>query len=98
MDIEPTFRTQRKIKRKRQFDETPDDPSTALQSVEDSIRINYFLPVVDQAITSLTTRFEQYQGYEKIFDFLFTSHKLCSLDDKSLLSSCTQFERALKSG
>ena len=62
MDIEPTFRTQRKIKRKRQFDETPDDPSIASQSVEDSIRINYFLPVVNQAITSLTTRFEQYQG------------------------------------
>jgi hypothetical protein len=29
---------------------------------------------------------------------LFTSHKLCSLDDKSLLSSCTQLEMALKSG
>jgi len=98
MDIEPAFRTQRKIKRKRQFDETPDDPSIASQSVEDSIRINYFLPVVDQAITSLTTRFEQYQGYEKIFGFLFTSHKLCSLDDNSLLSSCTQLETALKSG
>jgi hypothetical protein len=27
MDIEPTFRTQRKIKRKRQFDETPNDSS-----------------------------------------------------------------------
>jgi hypothetical protein len=98
MDIEPAFRTQCKIKRKRQFDETPDDPSIASQSVEDSIRINNFLPVVDQAITSLTTRFEQYKGYEKIFCFLFTSHKLCSLDDQSLLSSCTQLETALKSG
>ena len=29
---------------------------------------------------------------------MFTSHKLCSLDDKSLLSSCTQLEMALKSG
>jgi hypothetical protein len=66
MDIEPTFRTHRKIKRKRQFDETPNDSSIASQSFEDSIRINYFLPVVDQAITSLTIRFEQYQGYEKI--------------------------------
>jgi hypothetical protein len=98
MDIEPTFRTQRKIKRKRQFDETLDDSFIASQSVEDSIRINYFLPIVEQAITSLTTRFEQYQGYEKIFGFLFTSHKLFSLDDKSLLSSCTQLEMALKSG
>jgi hypothetical protein len=66
MDIEPTFRTHHKIKRKRQFDETPDDSSVASQSVEDSIRINYFLPVVDQVITSMTIRFEQYQRYEKI--------------------------------
>jgi hypothetical protein len=78
MDIEPRFHTHRKIKRKRQFDETPDDSSIALQSVEDSIRINYLLPVVDQAITSLTTRFEQYQGYEKIFVFCLL-HINCAL-------------------
>jgi hypothetical protein len=78
MDIEPRFHTHRKIKRKRQFDETLDDPSIALQSVEDSIIINYFLPVVDQAITSLTTRFEQYQGYEKIFVFCLL-HINCAL-------------------
>ncbi|TVU16839.1 hypothetical protein EJB05_36994, partial [Eragrostis curvula] len=44
------------IKRKRQFDETPDDPSIVAQSAEESIRVNYFLPVVDQAIASLTRR------------------------------------------
>ncbi|XP_012704383.1 uncharacterized protein LOC105915110 [Setaria italica] len=98
MDIEPAFRTKRKIKRKRQSDETPDDASIASQSEEESFRLKYFLPVVDQAIASLTRRFEQYRGYEKTFDFLFTSHKLCSLDDKSLLSSCAHLEEALKSG
>jgi len=98
MDVEPTFRTKRKIKRKRQFDETPEDESIASQSTEESIRINYFLSIVDQAIASLTKRFEQYQGYEKTFGFLFTSKKLCSLDDKSLLSSCARLEAALKSG
>lgn len=98
MDIEAAFRTKRKIKRKRQFDETPDDTSVALQSTEDSIRVNYFIPVVDQAIASLTKRFEQYQGYENTFGFLFTSRKLCSLDDKSLLSACAHLEAALKSG
>lgn len=30
--------------------------------------------------------------------FLFTSHKLCSLHDKSLLSSCARLGAALKSG
>ncbi|AQK39666.1 General transcription factor 2-related zinc finger protein [Zea mays] len=62
MDIHPMFRTKRKIKRKRQFDECVDDPSIESQSAEESFRINYFLPIVDQAIASLTRRFEQYQG------------------------------------
>ncbi|KAJ1262638.1 hypothetical protein BS78_09G124200 [Paspalum vaginatum] len=98
MDIQPAFRTKRTIKRKRQFDETPDDASIASQSAEDLIRVNYFLPVVDQAIASLTRRFEQYKGYEETFGFLFTSKKLCSSDDKSLLSSCTHLEAPLKNG
>jgi hypothetical protein len=53
MDIEPVFRTKRKIKRKWQFDETRDGESIASRSPE-SIKIDYFLPVVDQAIASLT--------------------------------------------
>ena len=98
MGIEPAFRTKCKIKRKRQFDETPDDSSIASHSPEDSIRRNYFLPVVDQAIGSLTRRFEQYKGYENTFGFLFSSKILCSLDDNSLLSSCLNLEKAVKSG
>jgi hypothetical protein len=56
------------------------------------------LPIVDQAITSLTRRFEQYMGYENIFGFLFTLNKLRSLDDKRLMSSCRHVETTLKSG
>jgi hypothetical protein len=97
MDIHPMFRTKRKIKRKRQFDECVDDPSIESQSAEELFRINYFLPIVDQAITSLTRRFEQYQGFEKSFGFLFTSDKLRSLDDNSLMVGCVNMEDALKS-
>jgi hypothetical protein len=47
------------------------------------------MPIVDHAISSLTRRFEQYQGYQKIFGFLFSSDALWSLDKefKILLSS-----------
>jgi hypothetical protein len=56
MGIEPTFPTKHNIKRKKYFDETPEDACIAAQSVEESIRVNSFLPVVDQAIASLTRR------------------------------------------
>jgi hypothetical protein len=39
MDIEPTFPTRRTIKRKKQFDDPPDDSSVVVQSVHESISI-----------------------------------------------------------
>jgi hypothetical protein len=95
MEISPQFRTKRKIKRKRQFDEGADDAIVDLQSAEESFRVNYFIPIVDQAIASLNRRFEQYQGYEKKFGFLFTSDRLQSMDDGSLMAACVNLENAL---
>jgi len=88
MDIGTTFHKRREIKRKRHFDENLDDTNAGTQSTEELFRTSYFLPVVDQAISSLTTRFEQYQSYQQNFGFLFTSETLQSLDDTSLKSSC----------
>ncbi|XP_037433316.1 zinc finger MYM-type protein 1-like [Triticum dicoccoides] len=95
MDIGATFRKRREIKRKKQYDENPNDTNSATLSAEESFRINYFTPIVDQAISSLTRRFEQYQGYQKIFGFLFTSETLRSSDKDSLKSSCVNLEAAL---
>uniref|UniRef100_A0A8I6XUG5 HAT C-terminal dimerisation domain-containing protein n=1 Tax=Hordeum vulgare subsp. vulgare TaxID=112509 RepID=A0A8I6XUG5_HORVV len=95
MNIDATFRKRRKIKRKKQFDENPDDTNIAPQSAQESFRVNYFIRVVDQAISSLTRRFEQYEGYQKIFGFLFTSETLRSLDKDSLKSSCVNLEASL---
>lgn len=61
IDIGIEFQKKREIKRKRHFDENPDDANASTQSAEESFRINYFLNIVNQAISSLTTRFEQYQ-------------------------------------
>jgi hypothetical protein len=98
MNINPGFCTKRKITRKRQFDEGPADEPTDSHSAEESYRINNFLRIVDQAIASLDTRFEQYKEYEDTFGFLFTSDRLRSLDDKSLMDSCLKLEAALKHG
>ncbi|XP_058783708.1 uncharacterized protein LOC131658431 [Vicia villosa] len=95
LNISPTFPQRRIIKRKRHFDENLNTPILEL-SEEESFRVNYFLYLVNQAIVSLNKRFEQYQEYESIFGFLFTSHKLQSLDDATLKSCCSNFERVLK--
>ncbi|XP_019153537.1 PREDICTED: uncharacterized protein LOC109150015 [Ipomoea nil] len=93
LEIEPVFPQKRKIRRKRQFDESADDTSL---SPEESFRVNYFLYIVDQAIISLTQRFEQYEVYEGTFGFLFSSHKLQSMADMDLKSCCICLEAALK--
>lgn len=97
MDIDPIFPQRREIRRKKHFDENPSTSSNAPLSAQESFRVNYFLYIVDQAISSLNKRFEQFEEYESIFGFLFTSHNLKSLDDLSLKSSCIKLENALKS-
>ncbi|KAK4585057.1 hypothetical protein RGQ29_022645 [Quercus rubra] len=53
MEIEPIFHEKRIIRRKKQFDENASDEIT--QSAKESFRINYFLYIVDQAISSIET-------------------------------------------
>ena len=46
--------------------------------------MNYFVYTVDQAISSIESRFENFQTYEDIFGFLLNFEKLKALDNKSL--------------
>jgi hypothetical protein len=58
----------------------PSDNPVVVQSIQESIRINYyFLPVVDQAIASLIRRLEQYKGFESTFGFPYSLRKSCTL-------------------
>jgi hypothetical protein len=38
---------------------------------EQAVRMGYFLCIIDQAITSMYTRFEQLQKYDTLFGFLY---------------------------
>ena len=57
---------------------------------------DYFLYIVDKAISSIENRFEQFQIYEDIFGFLFNFTKLKSLDNDSLQKYCLKLEDFLK--
>ncbi|XP_008229722.1 PREDICTED: uncharacterized protein LOC103329070 [Prunus mume] len=95
--IDPVFPEKRKIRRKKHLDENTCEPSQSVpESAEEKFRIDYFLYFVDQAIGSLRRRFQQYQEYENIFGFLFTSEMLNSLDDYYLKNSYNHLESILK--
>ena len=91
MDVEPKFPTKRQGKRKKHFDELNDETEELQLSAIQEFKVSYFLVIVDAAITSLTSRFEQLQKFEKIFGFLFISVNLKSLDDNNLRKCCTSF-------
>ena len=95
MGIEPTFVEKRIIRRKKQFDESESEEPT--QSIEESLRVTYFLYIVDQALSSLEIRFEQFRKYEKDFGFLFDLKKSSSVGDQNLMKCCVNLEDRLKS-
>ncbi|KAK1424794.1 hypothetical protein QVD17_20132 [Tagetes erecta] len=94
MGIDPVFTQKRVIKRKKRFDESSSTQEASFTPEED-FRVKYFIFIVDQAITSLDTRFEQFKEFEKLFGFLFPCI-LRGIEDKELKLSCQLLENALK--
>jgi hypothetical protein len=84
MDIEPKFPTKHQVKRKKHFDEQNDEIEELQRPSIEFFKFEYFLVIVDNAIYSLNSRFEQLKKFEKIFGFLFNSVNLKSLDDNDL--------------
>ncbi|XP_076916891.1 uncharacterized protein LOC143576721 [Bidens hawaiensis] len=78
MGVDLVFSKKRSIIRKKQFDKSHEQE--VLFSPEENFKVNCFLFIVDQAIASLETRFEQ---YEKLFGFLFPK-QLKTLDETKL--------------
>ncbi|KAI3744343.1 hypothetical protein L1987_57422 [Smallanthus sonchifolius] len=93
LGVDTIFPQRRPIRRKKQYDETSSEE--VLFSPEEDFKVNYFLCIVDQAIASLETRFEQYKDFERLFGFLFPK-KLRELDEKDLKSCCYRLQDALK--
>ena len=83
MDVEPVFLIKRRIKRNKQFDENP-DTEREQQSALENYRTDYFLVLVDMALSQLKVRFEQMELFESVFGFLFDAARLISLDDEGL--------------
>jgi len=79
---------------KKQFDENIENED--IKSPQELFRIDYFLYIVDKAITTLQNRFEQFKIYEDIFCFLFSIKNLKLLDCVLLKEKCLNLEKYLK--
>ena len=67
MNVKPKFREKRIIQRNRGYDE-----NVANETIKTPVQLfktDYFLYVVDKAITSLKSRFEQFNEFKNIFAF-----------------------------
>ena len=62
------------------------------QLVNESFKVNYFIYIVDQTLSSLKNRFENFQKYEETFGFLYDLSKLKSTNNDSLKSYCSNLE------
>jgi len=91
LDIEPIFPTKCQRKRKKHFDEQDDQDEEIQRSAVDSFRVEYFNVMIDDAIASLTSRFEQMKKIDNIFGFLFNSENLKSLDEADPWLRCKNF-------
>ncbi|XP_028068329.1 uncharacterized protein LOC114270912 [Camellia sinensis] len=94
MEIDPVFCEKHVIRRKKQFDENVSEEVT--QTAEESFRVNYFMYIIDQALSSLKSRFEQFQVYEENYGFLFDLKKLSSTNKECLKTYCVNLEDFLK--
>ncbi|KAM6587524.1 hypothetical protein CsatA_010129 [Cannabis sativa] len=96
MEVEPVFIEKRKVYRKKQFDESVNEGVT--QSAAESFKIEYFLCIIDQAISSFKNRFEQFQNFEENFGLLFDFEKLKSADDDTLRNFCINLTNLMNHG
>ncbi|CAI9280306.1 unnamed protein product [Lactuca saligna] len=64
MGIDPIFPQRRLIERKKRFDESSSSEEVSFTPKE-NFRVKYFLYIVDQVISSLKIRFEQFNEYDK---------------------------------
>ncbi|PWA73036.1 zinc finger, TTF-type, Ribonuclease H-like domain-containing protein [Artemisia annua] len=75
MDVEPKFEEKRTICRNRKYDDSVDNET--VKTGEEIFRTDYFLYIVDQAISSLQCRFEQFRVYEAASSNSFIRRSMC---------------------
>ena len=95
LNVEPTFPENRPRFKSRMFDyENVDEPC---QSAEDQFRINYFLVLVDTAISSTENRFKDLSRWLSIFGFIHERNQLLesARDQTELQRHCSHYSSVM---
>ncbi|XP_066316049.1 uncharacterized protein [Miscanthus floridulus] len=87
MGVEPSFPVKRRTLRKKHFDEN--NSEEALLEGEKEFRVNYFTVIIDMAVRSLETRFQELESFRELFGFLMSLANLKALDGPKLKVCCT---------
>ncbi|XP_066311015.1 uncharacterized protein [Miscanthus floridulus] len=87
MGVEPSFPVKRHALRKKHFDEN--NSEEALLEGEKEFKVSYFTVIIDMAVRSLETRFQELESFRELFRFLMSSANLKALDGPELKLCCT---------
>ncbi|XP_066380913.1 uncharacterized protein [Miscanthus floridulus] len=87
MGVEPLFPVKRRALRKKHFDEN--NSEEALLEGEKEFKVSYFTVIIDMAVRSLETRFQELESFRELFGFLMSSANLKALDGPELKLCCT---------
>lgn len=93
------FSTRRQKKRKRFFDEVEHADETQKQhKAEERFRIDYFLAVVDEALSGMTSKFKELSNYTEYFGFLYNPSQFRVMQDMEIEMSCQKLASYLQDG
>ncbi|XP_058218543.1 uncharacterized protein LOC131329452 [Rhododendron vialii] len=84
------------IQRKKQFDQDVSEEVT--HSTEESMKVNYFLAIMDKALSSFKDRFQQFEVYKKNFGFLFDLEMVSNIDGRDLAMELKCLKQVLPRG
>ncbi len=88
LEVEPKFRIKRDKRKPKDTDISP----------EKKFETDYFLVIIDKALVSLNSRFQQMQDFQDKFGFLFNVAKLCVMTDEEMKDHCMKLSLALSDG
>jgi len=96
VEVPQIFKLSRLRKKARMFNYESEDNSAA--DGETIFRTTFFIIIIDQALSSLNLRFNQFKIYNEKFGFLFYIGKLKEMEDDELMKNCKDLHIYLMDG